>query len=194
MKVHAIIPVGPGHQEACNRAAHSVKLAFDYDPGCFSEWDVVIGDDTQGLNGRSVTRNACVQRSDADWLFFLDADDLMHPAAFQNAHNYITKGYAVWGSIVEYVQGNLMPRYQIPTVHRVETLLDVDPYLTLQMGHFIQRERALAYPFNESLDAGEDWDYYLRLWTAGRCIKIDAPLMCNDRSQHSTGPRSAGCS
>ena len=65
------------------------------------------------------------------------------------------------------------------------------PNLTIQMGHFVRAEVAKALPFDEDMNTGEDWDYYLRLWRDHGCVKISAPLMINDRSRHSTGPRAA---
>jgi hypothetical protein len=59
------------------------------------------------------------------------------------------------------------------------------------MGHFVKREVAIKLPFNEEMNTGEDWDYYLRLWRDHDCIKIREPLMLNRRGMHSTGPRSA---
>ena len=63
--------------------------------------------------------------------------------------------------------------------------------MTIQMGHFVRSTVAKEVRFNESMNTGEDWDYFLRLWKTYTCVKIDAPLMINDRSTHSTGPRSA---
>ena len=53
---------------------------------------------------------------------------------------------------------------QILTLSNIKELLLFDPYITLQMGHFVRTEIALKNPFNESMNTGEDFDYYLRVW------------------------------
>jgi FkbM family methyltransferase len=50
---------------------------------------------------------------------------------------------------------------------------------------------AAANPFDERMDCGEDFDYYLRLWASHRCVKVQQPLFLNRRNAASTGPRSA---
>lgn len=189
MKCDVVIPIGPGHEELVHRAVNSVEIAEAFNKGPFEAVDVVGIDDTQGQHGRSKARNEAVQKSNADWIFFLDADDLMHPRAFQN---FVPKDYdAVWGKIVEYSQGVLVERYQIPEIRDMQTLLRADPYLTLQMGHFVKREVAVGHAFDVELNTGEDWDYYLRVWKDHKCVKVDFPFMCNVRGQHSQGPKSA---
>ena len=195
MKCDIIIPVGPGHEEIVHRAAGSVEWAKKYDDGGF-DIDIIGVNDTKGLMGRSKARNEGVKSSKADWVFFLDADDLMHPEAFAAAADHIPDCMpeidALWGKIVEYkADGLLYERLQIPTIHNLEELISYDPYLTIQMGHFVKREIALENPFNEDMNTGEDWDYFLRVWKDHHCLKIREPLMCNVRGQNSTGPRSA---
>jgi glycosyltransferase involved in cell wall biosynthesis len=191
MKCDIIIPVGPGHEELVHRAVGSVEMAKDFHKGAFTDIDVTAIDDTKGLLGRSQARNLAVADSKADWVFFLDADDLMHPEAFAFSEDLIETHDAIWGLIVEYKDGVLLERFQVPAINDISTLLKVDPYLTLQMGHFVKTEIAQKEPFKEDMNTGEDWHYYLRVWNKYECIKINRPLMCNVRGQHSTGPRSA---
>ncbi|MFZ5908198.1 MAG: FkbM family methyltransferase, partial [Nitrospirota bacterium] len=70
-------------------------------------------------------------------------------------------------------------------------VLSSDPFVSLQMGHFVRTGAALATLFDESLDTGEDFDYYLRIWDTYRCIKVPLPFFYNRRGLHSLGPRSA---
>ena len=168
----------------------SVQIAMGVGMGRFTEVRCKIVDDTKGELGRSAARNAAVKASDANWLFFLDADDMMHPSAMLNVKPHMQLE-AVWGQIVEDREGCMLQRYQVPEIENFETLIAYDPFITLQMGHFVRADVAKANPFNESMHTGEDWDYYLRLWKAHDCAKIDAPFMINVRGQHSTGPKSA---
>jgi hypothetical protein len=194
MKLDIITPVGPGHEELVHRAAGSIQIAKEHSVGLFEDIDLIAIDDTKGQLGRSQARNLAVADSKADWIFFLDADDLMHPEAFKNLSLFfddMRDADAVWGKIVEYKEGNLLERYQVPEITSLQSLIKNDPYLTLQMGHFVKTDVAKEHPFKEDMNTGEDWEYYLRLWKKHNCIKIDAPFMCNVRGEHSTGPRSA---
>lgn len=189
MKCDVIIPVGPGHEQLVHRAVNSVAIAERYSKGLFTDIDVIAIDDTKGDHGRSKARNEGVQGSKADWLFFLDADDLMSPKCFMNVAEYQDHD-AIWGRIIEYANGVVTERYQVPEIESFADLLFYDPYLTIQMGHFVRREIALENPFNEKMNTGEDWDYYLRVWKHN-CIKINLSFMYNVRGEHSTGPKSA---
>lgn len=197
MKCHVIMPVGPGHGQLKHRAIESVRIAMMTDMGPFNDVTVRTIEDTDGKLGRSKARNMAVAQSDADWLFFLDADDLMHPWAFRNVASYIPRfdpaegAWAIWGTVVEIKDNVLHERYQVPSIRSFDDLITFDPYMTLQMGHFVRRDVAIKYPFDQGMDVGEDWDYYLRIWKHGRCRKVNAPFMINVRGQHSVGPRAA---
>lgn len=188
MKLDVIIPVGPGHEGLVNEAIQSVKIACLTSQGPFEEVKIKAINDTKGELGRSAARNTAIKASKADWLFFLDADDLMHPYALESFTAF--SGYdAVWGQVAELKEGCVVERFQMPTVTRLDQLLEVDPYYTLQMGFFVRRE---AMPlFDESMNAGEDWKVYLHLWKSHECIKQKSVFMVNRRGQHSTGPKSA---
>ena len=83
MEVQVCIPVGPGHEEVALEAAQScMSLGFD----------VIPIDDTQGLLGRSKARNIGVKLAKSEWIFFLDADDVMHKDA-KKAFKKLTKSY-----------------------------------------------------------------------------------------------------
>jgi glycosyltransferase involved in cell wall biosynthesis len=191
MQLDVIVPVGPGHEELMHHAMESVRVATAMRHP-FEAVRLRVVDDRQGLAGRSAARNQAVRESTADWLFFLDADDAMHPEALVNVEPYLATHDAIWGMVLEW-DGHLAQwRYQVPRIETLEVLVAYDPFLTLgPMGHFVRREVATANPFDEDMDCGEDWDYYLRLWRGYRCIKQEGPLILNYRGQHSTGPRSA---
>lgn len=197
MKCIVIIPMGPGHEELAIRAESSVQEAIIYGTGPFHEVEILLIDDSEGKLGRSKARNSGVTKAakaGADWIFFLDADDLMAAHAFKIIESYTNEYDALWGQIYEadiskniaYERAN-----QITPITSLEQILINDPYLTLQMGHFVNIKTATEIRFDESMDCGEDVDYYLRVWKNKHCLKIGKPLFFNVRGQHSTGPRSA---
>lgn len=193
MRCEVIVPCGPGHEQLVSRAMESVRVAT-LNKGLFTTVGVRVIDDQDGEFGRSAARNKGAREASGDYLFFLDADDVLHPDAFRYAARYLETGNpidALWGSICELRDGAAVWRYQVSELNDYRELIAFDPYLTLQMGHFVKREVALENPFNEEMNCGEDWDYYLRLWKSHNCRKIREPLFINTRGHHSTGPKSA---
>jgi FkbM family methyltransferase len=197
MKCAVITPIGPGHERLFHECNQSVHAAIKYSKGPFDEISAIVIDDTSGSMGRSAARNEGVRRANSahvQWLFFLDADDLLFTNAFDLVKQYVNEFDAVWGAIVELLPNYNRPTLRVPqivTIQNIKEILLFDPYFTLQMGHFVRAEVALNNPFNEEMNTGEDFDYYLRVWSKHRCIKINQPLFINRRGMHSTGPRSA---
>ena len=197
MKCAVVVPVGPGHEYLVEDCIESVQEAFARDHGPFAELSVVRIDDTQGLLGRSEARNRGVGeagRLGAQWIFFLDADDVMHLDAFASVAPHVGEWDAIWGAICELAPdeiGGVIRPGQIEEIRGIADLLVHEPWLTLQMGHFVRTRVAQDNPFNVGLNCGEDFDYYLRLWSTCRCTKLPVPLFYNRRGFQSTGPRSA---
>lgn len=213
-----IIPVGRGHQELAQQALQSV-IAASQDPGPFETINVVLGDDPENKRGRSAVRNACVRgaphengdgRSEiiaepwmmvfssgdslsqafmSDWLFFLDADDMLCSAAtygmsaFKVVERYVEDYDCIWGTIHElHKNGDVLKRRQTDRITTYKAFIKTPPTLACQMGHFVRREKFLG--FDESLDVCEDVDLYVREWKSLRCIKQEKPLFLNRRGFH----------
>ena len=192
-----ISPIGPGHEAVYAEASNSIRSACEKSPGPFQEIIPYRIDDTQGRVGRSKARNAAVQQAAAqgiEWVFFLDADDMLVPDIFINVEPYLEQYDAIWGQIFCFDNGSNQAQSragQLGATDRFADIINNDPYFTLQMGHFVRTDVALANPFDEQMDVGEDFDYYLRVWENNRCIKLGVPLFANRRGLHSSGPRSA---
>ena len=198
MAVDVIIPVGPGHETLHKRAAMSVHMAQDNWPT--KGVRVVVVDDCDGKTGRSRARNEAVNASAAEWIFFLDADDMMHPQCFEHAAPYLASKDglsgqpvrdAVWGMCRKMEGEYVLPLMELPRITSYEVLIRHHPLMTIKIGHFVRREVAIANPFDEDMDCGEDWDYFLRVWRHHRCIKIPHPFYIKTSGNHSTGARSA---
>ncbi len=196
LKCAAVTPVGPGHVERARDCRASIEAAWREHRGPFSALEFCFVDDSRGELGRSKARNAGIQsalQAGADWIFFLDADDLMTPRAFSLFAPYADRFDAVWGLMA--IKPPAEPHHirfpQALTLQSVDELLLLDPFMTLLMGHFVRTSAAVTLPFDEAMDAGEDFDYYIRAWERYRCVKIAEVLSVNRSDQHSSGPRAA---
>lgn len=197
MKCAVVTPIGPGHEYFALDAEESFNHARATTCGPFAQIDFIKVDDTRGELGRSAARNlgvAQAHEAGADWIFFLDADDILCPHAFANAGGCLDRYDAVWGGIYELAadeESGVIRPGQLLQITRIDQLLANDPFITLQIGHFVKTAAALATPFDQQLDAGEDFDYYLRLWSKFNCIKVAEPFFFNRRNTYAGGPRAA---
>ena len=200
MKCAVITPVGPGHMELYDDSCSaSIDAAIAYSKGPFEEVVPIAIDDTEGANGRSTSRNLALDKAaelGIEWVFFLDADDLMAPNAFE-AFGRVIEDFsdveAVWGQIVvldEKEQPQLRENQREWIVNRSE-LLGVHPYHSLQMGFFGRTDLVRSVGFDPDMNAGEDFKLYYQLWRAARCIKVPEIFFINRQGMHSEGPRSA---
>lgn len=198
MKCTVITPVGPGHERLAVECRLTVERARQSHPGAFSQIEHLLVDDSRGEFGRSKARNQGVQKAvdaGADWIFFLDADDGMLPGAFAAVASYLPRLDAIWGQIWEVSPGQKMHNPRLPQIRCMDSIHDLlllDPYMTIQMGHFVRAPLAAENPFREDLNAGEDFEYYLRIWQKYRAEKVPEAFFVNRRGQPSSGPRSAG--
>ena len=197
LRLAVVTPVGPGHADLYTQCRASVEAAWQHGRGPFTALECIAVDDGEGRLGRSRARNEGIARAaaaGADWLFFLDADDLMVEGAFATVAPYLAGADAVWGLILGLAPAAERPHLRVPQIVAMDSLDDLllfDPFLTLQMGHFVRTPVAQAIGFDEALDAGEDFDYYLRLWARYRGLKVPREFFINRHARHSGGPRAA---
>jgi glycosyltransferase involved in cell wall biosynthesis len=164
MKLAVITPVGPGHDDIVRHAMASVDNAYQDDR--FSSIRHVVIDDHAGRLGRSHARNIGMG-ADADWFFFLDADDTMRPDALTLAN---LRASATFGAIS--LDGRVIVENVHPCGWRQVALNGARG--TLSMGCFVRADVARALQFNEDIDAGEDFDFYMRL---PGFVKVARPLV-----------------
>ena len=197
LRCAAVTPVGPGHAERARECRASIEAAWRENQGPFSALDFHFVDDGRGALGRSRARNIGARAAcdaGADWIFFIDADDLMTPRAFAIFSQYADQFDAVWGLMAIKPPDTAEHHIRFPqalTLRSLDELLLLDPFMTLLMGHFVRTQVALDLPFDEAMDAGEDFDYYIRAWQKYRCTKLAEVLSVNRSDQHSSGPRAA---
>ena len=195
-----ITPIGPGHralfEESC---APSVETAIGFSKGPFDQIHHYAMDDTQGLHGRSARRNAAIrlaQEAGIAWIFFLDADDVLTPNAFEAFGRVLSDTPdldAAFGLLCHFDENgepNLREGQPVQ-LESYDELIGWDPFVALEMGHFVRTEAAAAIGFDETMDTGEDYTYYYELWQRFCCVKRPEIFYVIRRWQSSSGPRSA---
>jgi FkbM family methyltransferase len=200
MKCAIITPVGPGHaglyRDSC---LPSIQAAEAHSKGPFQEIVPLMMDDTQALHGRSARRNDALQQAlqaGIEWVFFLDADDLLSPMAFE-AFGRVIEAHpdleGVWGLICEIDENGeaQLRESQAPEIDSYAELLGTRPVNAIQIGCFVRTEVAARYGFDVEMNTGEDYKFYYQVWRSHRCRKLPEIFFMNRRGQHSTGARSA---
>lgn len=148
-----ITPVGPGHGDCALNAQRSVLEAG---LGDFESVEHIIVNDPKGELGRSKARNLGIESATAEWLFFLDADDRMMPNAL-SLNDF--RSPATFGAIS--LDGTIYDQNVYPCTFPDIAVRGANG--TLAMGFFCKRSIAERLKWNEDMDAGEDFEFYLRL-------------------------------
>lgn len=192
MRVIVLIPFGPGHEKHVMEAVRSVLNARNPGGWDINAWTI---DDTDGELGRSRARNALSMsaiEAGADWLMYLDADDLCDPrcfmwlkAALQDDHDL----EALWGRIVRQrawkgsdgrIQKLELMRSDddVAPIRSKEELLALPGHSTLRVGNFIKPALFLRVGgWLEEWDVGEDHEFhYACVMHAKKFAKIDETL------------------
>lgn len=151
MKLVVVTPVGPGHEKFVPRCKASVRRMAK---GPFNEIHHKVVDDKEGKLGRGRARNEGM--IDADWYFFLDADDVV----FSKAATYLNQNYcATFGAVV--LSGRVPACNVWPCSW--ELIREYGACGTLSMGMFVRGDVARTLKFHESMEIAEDFDFYMRL-------------------------------
>ena len=197
MKCAVITPVGRGDELYALDAEDSVKHASAAARGPFAEVDFITVDDPLGQLGPAVARNRGVElarRAGAEWIFFLDARDVLDIGAFANVADSLQGYDAIWGGIHELdddeSRGVLRPG-QLLEISRIDEVLANAPFNTLQIGHFVKTAVALAARFEPARGAAAEFDYYLRVWSKYRCVKIARPFYYERRGDPAATARAS---
>ncbi len=201
--VSVIIPVGPGHVTLLREALDSVEGQT------FRFWECIVINDTGEAIPESIkkaypwvkwvgnfaawslgagkARNAGIENAKAPFIAFLDADDILEPTFlddmlkgyYTGAGEYV---YSDWYSITKdgYQEVNETPEFdqsdvfQRTSIHAVNILIPRDYLLHVGM-------------FDESMQAWEDVDLFMKLAAAGICgRRVAKPLFTY---RYATGKR-----
>lgn len=186
--VTVILPVGEGHEETVKDALHSLEGQTH------RNWECIVVNDTfepldlrgfpwakvirtTGGGGAGYARNIGAKHANAKFLVFLDADDILKPRFLElTLKAFRTNGRYAYTDWMEddrrgHVTVHPTPEYGLesfwehPSLHPVTAL--------------IPREWFNAVGgFDESLDAFEDVDLYMKMFVKGYCgIRVPEPLL-----------------
>lgn len=178
MKCAVVIPIAPDQQADFEVCCQSVEKAWAHGQGAFQELEIVPIWDTTGAMTPAERRNTGIdiaRARDCEWIFFLNATDLLNASAFADFAHYHAELDAVWGNICENILGTndvTLRTGQLVTTSRIEDILRCSPEMTLRMGHFVRTECASAVRFDANMALGEDYKYFLDLWARYRCAKV----------------------
>lgn len=149
--------------------------------GPFSHVEHLVVGDEKGELGRGRARNLGIDETMSEWVFFLDADDVMRPDALTRVQ---LDAPATFGALSK--DGRPYRLNVYPCSWRELALYGASG--TLVMGFFCKTEVANNLRFNEEMMIGEDYDFYMRLPSF---VKVTKPLIDIGHSALSAGgPRS----
>lgn len=189
VKVCVVIPFGPGHERLVEESIESVRVAAReavYD----LEVEIEVEDDSSGERGRSRARNDGAEHTDADWLLFHDADDLLTPDAFcllRSALQEVPDRELVWGEFwrervlkdrfgVVFLNEFVRSENQPTPLDTWEELLAVGPLAVSKHGFISRNLFHRIGGWFEPMDIGEDLEL---MWAAAAharaFVKMAAP-------------------
>jgi len=133
--------------------------------------------------GRSAARNLATKEATTEWLFFLDADDLLEPTAIPDFRHHLEANRQPIGFLYadyDYLDGDGQRRRveKEPFRHMKVRPMDRNYF---NIGMFVRRTRFEEVGgFDEGMVFGEYWDFalrYLRTATPLLVIKNDRPFI-----------------
>lgn len=158
-----IIPIAPWHVELAEQA---IASAESQTVSC----EVIPMLDTEG-RGAGAMRNKGVERANAPFVIFVDADDVIERTFAERALHYYQRGYYVYTDYI--VNGQIMRApdcspvsvWQTGAMHMVTCLIPTGFHYA-------------AGGFDERLSGFEDTEYFVRMHTLGMCgLRCPEPLL-----------------
>ncbi|TFH67055.1 MAG: glycosyltransferase family 2 protein [Gemmatimonadales bacterium] len=196
-KLVCIIPVGPGHRRLSRRAEWSIKVAQGHGLGPFSEVECVLVDDTKGQFGRAAARNHGMSlHPDADWYYFLDADDMMHGEAlvrFGAGRKRHPEARAIWGKGLLWMHGEYVAIGDEIFPMTWEDVILCMNLGTFGVGHFVGGEEARRLRFDETVPHCEGFEFCVSFISCFPWVKIEEPLSIIDKDAPSCNDHYSPC-
>ena len=127
---------------------------------------------------RATSRNTGMSKATADYVTFLDSDDLMYPQNLREAADFaVEKGAKFFHNLYESVDedGRHVRYWPVPSLRNHLRSIAVGNFLSC-IGVFIHRDIYSEYRFdtNPLLTGSEDWDFWLRVGADHRVDRLSA--------------------
>lgn len=174
-----IIPVGPGHQEIVHRALDSIWGQIEW------RWEVIVINDTPDYldikykwakvinqagaitGGAGHARNLGIAYAKGRFAIFLDADDMLKPQFLYETYQlHRATGHYIYSDWWEEKQGILSPyATQTYSQEAIFNRMSIHPITALIPMDWVNDVGG----FDETLDAWEDTDLFIKMAIAGFC-------------------------
>lgn len=128
----------------------------------------------QDNRGASAARNAALAASEAEFVLFLDADDVLLPQGVATLLAHIGDADAAHGRTVRQVQTAGTTRAELLTARDAAARAMNDPTAHLHLHGWVFRRVWLRERFDERLSLGEDGEWLLRQLRDGSVVWTDA--------------------
>lgn len=184
--VCVITPYCPRHKRCIDRCRKIVQQAWEYSPGPFSAMvHETIFDD--GHRGPGWGRNRAMENQpDADWYFFVDADDMAKRHCFE-AMNWIEQlTDVVWGRVEQRNRDG----EDVVAWYNVRTFREYGWGELISVGHdqgggvnttcFVRGDLARKFKWFERMYSYEDNEMFLCWASQGTFQRLDFPLVMVD--------------
>lgn len=147
-----------GSGELCDRLAADDRVRVLHQENC----------------GASAARNAALDASAAEFVLFLDADDLLLPQGVSTLLAHVGDADAAHGRTVRTPQSAGATRAEVLPAREAAARAMNDPTAHLHLHGWVFRREWLQERFDEALSLGEDGEWLLRQLKGGYVVWTDA--------------------
>lgn len=140
--------------------------------------------------GRAEARNIGVSKATTNWLYFLDADDMLYPDAIRRFHKLSQAKPDVHLFYAEYVWTDVNTGQTKRCKQNPFKRSSLARFNLAHIGLFVLRERFwLVGGFDRGMEFAEDRDFFIRYVINPKInvFKADAPFLHTRRGIHSRG-------
>lgn len=178
MKCGIITSVGPLDERAHQISAASIANAIASSMGPFTSVLTIPVRNLERERSWSDVFNRGVEQavdSDCEWIFYLDAGDLLFVDAFKSITDLTSGHDAIWGLICEAPDASLQQAklhdHQTGQFTSIHDVLNSDPGAALASGFFMRTRLAIENKTKETSGPANEFLFFLNCWEKHRCIK-----------------------